>query len=95
MMTNELINAKVEEIRKINESINLLNAQKAQLEQELKDECDARRAEEIVTALHKIIYNCYERSGVDTDRLRQDGLYDKYKKTSVCTQFKITDIKSA
>lgn len=91
-MTNEMINKKIAELRKIEAKAAELKAVADDLRDQLKAELDSRQVDSINTGLHHVIYNCYEKSGVDTQKLKDAGLYDQYSKKSVVVQFRINDI---
>lgn len=92
-MTKAEMNAKIAEIRRLEKEATLIKDQLESLRDELKAELDFRKVDSVDTGLHRVFYNCYEKSGVDSEKLRAAGLYDTYSKKSIVTQFKITDIK--
>lgn len=95
MMTNELINAKIAEMKKMEAAIKILQEQVDSIKDELKAELDSRNVESVSTDIHNVFYNMYEKTGVDTAKLKKDGLYDLYSKKSVVIQFKVTDKKAS
>ena len=44
------------------------------------------------TGIHRVFYEVYEKSTVDTKALKADGLYEKYSKKSCNMMFKITSV---
>ena len=92
-MTNEMMNAKIAEMRALEAQANEINKRVEALKNELKAELDSRQVDSINTDIHNIFYNCYEKAGVDTAKLKAAGLYDEYSKKSTIIQFKITDRK--
>lgn len=90
-MTNDMINKKIAELKKIEEQAAALKAEADALKDELKAELDFRKVDSVNTGLHKVFYNCYEKTGVDTQKLKDAGLYDEYSKKSTIIQFRITD----
>lgn len=93
MMTNDIINSKVEAIRKLEKEAELLKQQVDALKSELKDELDSRKVDSLNTGLYNLVYNCYEKKLVDSAKLKADNLYDEYTKTSTAVTFRINDVK--
>lgn len=91
-MTNIEINNKIAELRKIEEQAAALKKSADAIRDELKSELDNRKADSVNTGTHKVFWFCYEKGGVDTQKLKDAGLYDLYSKKSVVSQFKITDV---
>lgn len=91
-MTDRQIDNKIKKIRELEAQAALIKDQIEDLRDTLKDELDARKVDSISTKIHNIFYSCYERSGVDSKKLKDAGLYDQYSKKSLVTQFRITDI---
>lgn len=94
-MTNTLINTKIAQLRALEAQINSLNKQAEAIKNELKGELDTLKVDSIDTGIHKVFYLVYEKASLDSARLKEEGLYDKYTKSSLVTQFKITDKKLA
>ena len=92
-MTNQDINFCIAKIRELESQADQIKKEVDSLRDELKHELDLRCQDSIDTGLHRVFYNCYEKSGVDTDKLKLSGLYAEYSKKSIITQFKITDVK--
>lgn len=92
-MTNEEINAKVAEIRKLEAEAEKVKKQVDKLKEELKAECDSRNVEKIETGLHNIFYKCSSQKRIDSDKLKAAGLYDQFLKEIVSLKFQITDVK--
>ena len=93
-MNESELNAKIAELRRIEKEAALLKLQLDSLKDELKAELDSRKVDSIDTGLHKIFYSCYEKSNVDSAKLKEDGIYEEYSKKSIVTQFKVTDKKA-
>lgn len=93
-MNKNEINAKIEELRKIEAQAAKLKEAADMLRDELKAELDSRKVDSVDTGLHRIFYNCYEKSSVNTDALKEAGLYDLYTKKSTVVQFRISDVKA-
>lgn len=94
-MTSEMIDSKIAEMKNLEEAIKLLQSQVDGIKDELKAELDSRQVDSVSTDLHNVFYNMYEKTGVDTAKLKKDGLYDLYSKKSVVIQFKVTDKKAS
>lgn len=94
MMTNEMMNAKIDELRALEAQIAEINKQVEAIKTQLKGELDSRQVDSVNTEKHNIFYSCYEKAGVDTAKLKAAGLYDEYSKKSTIIQFKITDCKA-
>ena len=93
-MTNDMINQKIAQLRALEEASKSLEKQIEAIKNELKAELDSRQEDSINTVEHNIFYHCYEKSGIDTAKLKAAGLYDEYSKKSTIIQFKITDCKA-
>lgn len=93
-MTNEIINSKIAEMKALEAAVAQLNAQIDAIKDELKAELDTRQVDSINTGSYNVFYNCYEKAGVDTAKLKAAGLYDAYSKKSTIIQFKITGKKA-
>ena len=93
MMTNTELNQKIAELRQIEERAAELNAAVDSIREQLKAELDSRQVDSITTGAYNIFYNMYEKSGIDTDKLKASGLYNQFSKKSTVIQFKITDVK--
>lgn len=91
-MTNIEINEKIDQIRKIEAQAAALKETLDSLKDELKAELDSKKVDSIDTGIHKVFYNCYDKTSVDTDKLKKSGLYDLYSKKSTVIQFRITDV---
>lgn len=89
-MQNEMISAKVAQLRALEEQSKLINAQMEVLKNELKAELDARQVDSITVGPDRIWYIIFERKQADTDKLKKAGLFEQYSKKSVVTQFKFT-----
>lgn len=94
-MTNEMINEKIAALKALEEASSALTKQIDAIKNELKAELDSRQVDSVETDFHKVFYSCYEKATVDTDKLKSEGLYDKYSKKSTIIQFKITNKKLA
>ena len=93
-MTNKMMNNRIDKIRALEAQASEINKQIEALKNELKAELDNSKVDSISTGLHNIFYLVYERAQVDSAKLKEDGLYDKYcKKATVCS-FKITDAEA-
>lgn len=92
-MTNQEINAKVAEIRRLEAEAEKVKQQVDTLKNQLKAECDARKVDKIETGLHNIMYSCCTQNRVDTSKLKAAGLYNQYTKESTVLKFMITDVK--
>ena len=93
MLTIDNINDKIAEIERIQLEATKLQELAENLKNELKAELDERKVNNIDTGSHNIFYSCYEKTSVDTTKLKADGLYDAYSKKSVITSFRITQKK--
>lgn len=91
-MTNEMMNAKVTEINLLEAQIKELKAIVDGLKGDLKAELDERKVDMIDTGLNHIFYEVVDKKIVDTKRLKADGMYDKYSKSSTSLMFKITSV---
>ena len=76
--------------KRISNEITRLKKQKGAIKTELIAEMDARQAEKVVTATHTISYIIFDKTTVDTEKLRAAGLYDLYSKTKAETRFTVT-----
>lgn len=92
-MTDKMINNRIARMKELQAQADAISKQVEALRDELKAELDSRKEDSIDTGIHRVFYNCYERATIDSDKLKAAGLYDKYSKKSVVTQFKITDVK--
>ena len=92
-MTDKMIDKKIKALRELEEQAAKLKAQADAIRDELKAELDARQLDSVDTGVHRVFWFCYEKAGVDTQKLKNAGLYDTYSKKSVVNQFKITDVK--
>ena len=92
-MTNAVIDSKVVEIEMLEAQIKNLKATVDSLKGDLKRELDELNVEMLDTGINKIWYNVYAKKTVDTEALKQAGLYDKYTKDSTVIQFRITKSK--
>ena len=95
MMTTEMIDSKIAQMKNLEEAIKLLQAQVDDIKDELKAELDSRQVDSVSTDLHNVFYSMYEKASVDTAKLKKDGLYNLYSKKSVVVQFKVTDKKAS
>ena len=93
-MTNELINTKVDQINELKAQIEALEQKAEAIKNELKAELDQRKVDSVDTGLHRVFYSVYEKANVDTAKLKEEGLYDKFKKMQTIVSFKITDVKA-
>ena len=93
MMKDKTIDAKVTEIELLEAQIKSLKAMVDSLKSDLKNELDTRSVEVIDTGINKVWYNVYTKTSVNTDKLKDDGLYEKYSKESTVIMFKITKSK--
>ena len=94
MMDNNKINERISDLYRIEKEAAELKARADAIRDELKAELDRRKEDSVDTGLHKVFYNCYEKSSVDTAKLKAAGLYNEYAKKSVVIQFRITDVKT-
>ena len=92
-MDNNMIDSKIAALKTLEEQMATLKKEVDSIKDELKAELDSRKEDSINTGLHKIFYSCYNKTVVDTDKLKAAKLFDNYSKVSTCTQFKITDVK--
>lgn len=92
MMTRQEMNQKIDQLRKMEAQVAILKGSIDTIKDELKAELDARNENSIDTGIHRVFYNCYERSNIDSKKLKEAGLYDLYSTKSAVIQFKITDI---
>ena len=92
-MTNQEMNAKVEEIRRLEAQAEQVKQQVDALKDQLKAELDSRKVDNINTGLFNIIYKAYSQKRVDNDKLKAAGLYNEYLKESTYLKFQINDVK--
>jgi predicted phage-related endonuclease len=94
MMTNEQMNAKITQIELLEAQIKELKAIVDSTKGDLKAELDERKVDMIDTGFYHIFYELYDKKSVDTKKLKADGLYDQYAKTTTSTMFKITVVQN-
>lgn len=92
-MTDRMIDNRVKKIRELEQEAAAIQDELEALKDELKAELDARQEDSIKTTFYNIFYKCFSKKNVDTQKLKDAGLYDEYSKESIVTQFKITDVK--
>ena len=92
-MNNTTIDAKVTQIELLEAQIKELKALVDSTKADLKAELDSRKVDVIDTGINRVWYEAYERTTVDTKALKNDGLYEKYSKTSTNLMFKLTKSK--
>ena len=92
MMTNTQIDAKVTEIELLEAQIKELKALADSAKADLKAELDERKVDSVDTGIHRVFYEAYEKSVVDTKALKADGMYEKYSKKQTNIMFKITSV---
>ena len=90
-MTNDLLNVKIAQLRALEAQMKTLSKQADAIKDSLKAELDELKVDSIDTGIHKIFYQVYEKASVDLDKLKKAGIYNDYLKSSLITQFKITD----
>lgn len=95
MMNDNNINTKIAQLRAIEAQMNALSKQAEAIKDELKGELDDRKVDSIETRLHRIFYSVYEKNSIDSAKLKKEGLYEQFQKSSLVTMFKITDKKFA
>lgn len=93
MMTNQEINAKIAEIRRLEAEAEKVKQQVDALKDQLKAECDSRKVDKIETGLHNIMYSCFTQKRVDNEKLKEAGLYNQFLKETTSLRFQITDVK--
>lgn len=91
-MTNKDIDKTIDELRKLEKKAAKLKSQIDTMKDDLKKELDDRQVDSVDTGAHKVFQTCYEKRGVDTQKLKDAGLFDEYSKTSVVTRFTINDV---
>lgn len=91
-MTNTQINAKITEIELLEAQVKELKAIADALKNDLKEEMDTRKVDMLDTGTHRVFYEVYEKSSVDTKALKEAGLYEQYSKKSTNLMFKITSV---
>jgi len=91
-MTNMMIDEKIKALRALEEQAAELKAKVDDIRNELRAELDERKVDSVDTGSHRVFWNCFEKAGVDTAKLKAAGLYDMYSKKSVVTQLRITDV---
>ena len=91
-MTNTQINAKITEIELLEAQVKELKAIADALKSDLKTEMDDRKVDMIDTGTHRVFYEVYEKTSVDTKALKEAGLYEQYSKKSTNLMFKITSV---
>ena len=92
-MTNQEINAKVAEIRRLEAEAEKVKQQVDALKDQLKAELDSRKVESVNTGLFNIIYKVYPQKRVDPDKLRAAGLYNQFLKEIAVIKLMINDVK--
>ena len=92
-MDNNLINSRISELRALEAQIAELSKKTDAIKDELKAELDTRKVDSVDTGLHKVFYTVYEKSSLDSAKFKAEGLYNQFLKSSLVTQFKITDKK--
>lgn len=92
-MTNEEINAKVAEIRRLEAEAEKVKQQVDILKDQLKAECDARQVDGINTGLHNIIYKCYSQRRADSNKLKAAGIFEQFSKEVLNLKLSINDVK--
>lgn len=92
-MTNQEINDKIKEIRKLEAEAEKIKQSVDAIKDELKSEMDDRKVEKLSTGLHNIFYTVLEQKRVDNDKLKAEGLYEKFLKKTTSLRFQITDVK--
>lgn len=93
-MTNILIDTRIEELRALEAAAAELAKKADAIKNQLKAELDERKVDSLDTGRHKVFYSAYQKSSVDSARLKEEGLYNRFLKTSTVIQFKITDAKA-
>ena len=91
-MTNTQINAKITEIELLEAQVKELKAIADSLKNDLKAEMNDRKVDMLDTGTHRIFWEAYEKTSVDTKALKDAGLYDTYSKKSTNLMFKITSV---
>ena len=91
-MNNDQLEAKIIQIRFLESQIKSLQANLDSLKDDIRHELDERKVEKVVTSGHNVFYDCYERTQVDTAKLKAESLYDMYTKKVPIVSLKITDI---
>lgn len=91
-MTDKMINNRVKKLRELEEEAAILKDQIEAIKDELKDEMDGRNVDAISTKLFNIFYSCYSQKKVDTQKLKDAGIYDKYTKQVPVTKFMVTNV---
>ena len=87
-MTNEMLNSKIEELRALEVAAAEISKKVDAIKTELKAELDAQKADSINTGLHKMFYTAYQKSSVDSAKLKEAGLFDQFSKLITVLQFK-------
>lgn len=93
-MTNNEMDKKIATLRALEAQIATLSSSVEDIKKELKAELDSRKVDSVQTDLHKLFYNCFEKTIADSDKLKAAGIFADFSKKSVITQFKITDVKA-
>ena len=91
-MTNEVINAKIINIELVEAQIKELKALVDASKKEIQDELDERKISMLDTGMYHIFWDVYDKKQLNTKRLKEDGLYDKYAEVKTNTMFRITPV---
>lgn len=92
-MTNHEIDTKVTQIEMLEAQIAELKAQVDSYKADLKSVLDDAQVDMIDTGLNKIWYKAYEKTSLDTNAIKEAGLYEKFSKTVAQVMFKMTKSK--
>lgn len=90
MMTNTQIDAKVTEIQLLEAQIKELKAIADSLKGDLKAELDERKVDFVDTGINRVHYVPVAKKVVDTQALKDAGIYEQYLKDQLSTRFTIT-----
>lgn len=88
-MTNIILHDKAMQYKLLKAQQKDIEAMLESLRKDMVAEMDARKVEKLDIDGFSIRYNIYSKKGVDTDKLKADGLYDKYIKETTYTRFEV------
>lgn len=88
-MTNEMIHEKAMQYKMLQAQKKDLEAMLESLKQDMITEMDNRKVEKLDVDGFSLRYNVYSKQSVDSNKLKADGLYEKYSKETTYTRFEI------
>ena len=88
-MTNANIHEKAMQYKLLKAQQKDIEAMLETLKKDMIAEMDTRKVEKLDVDGFSIRYNVYSKQSVDTAKLKEDGLFDKYTKETTYTRFEI------